>query len=51
MPRPARALTTLGPTATRIHERPQIIEPVGSDQAGRHQFPQTLFDFGGQMTR
>jgi len=51
MARPARALTTFGPTTARIHERTQIIEPVGSDQSGGHQFPQGLFDFRWQMTR
>jgi hypothetical protein len=49
--RPPHALTTLGAPPARIHKRTQIIEPVGRNQSGRHQFPQSLLDLCGQMTR
>jgi hypothetical protein len=51
MSRPAPALATLSTPPPRIHERTQIIEPISGDQSGRHQFPQSLFDFRRQMTR
>src|SRR5512135_3210786 len=43
------ALAPFRATAMWIHERTEIVEAIGSHQAGGHQFPEPLFDLAGQM--
>jgi len=51
MARPATSIRRLRAPPLRIDQRTQIVEPVGGHQAGRDQFPQPVFHFGGQQPR
>ena len=47
--RPARPLPSFRTAAARVHEGTEIVEAVGRDQAGGHEFPESLFDFRRKM--
>jgi hypothetical protein len=49
MSRSARPLASLRTAATRVHQGTEIVEAVGRDQAGGHEFPESFFHFRRKM--
>ena len=49
MSRSARPLSSFRTAAARVHERAEIVEAVGRDQAGCHEFPESFFHFRRKM--
>ena len=49
MSRSARPLASFRTAATRVHEGTEIVEAVGRDQAGGHEFPESFFHFRRKM--
>ena len=48
VPRARGAASAFATAALGVEQRAQVLEAVGGNQAGRHQFPQRIFDFAGQ---
>lgn len=51
MPRAAAPIAPFGTAPLGVDQRAQVVESIGSHQTGRHQFPDSIFHFGGQQPR